>query len=245
MKRLYWYAIINTIALIVLAILGSYLDALCFEKERWIGHLLLYAYIGITIYLESRKTPITLTEEELQAPVPERQDFSPETTKPRWIGLAIGIPAFFVVMFLFSFSDMGMYEVFKGAPFKETLIKHLQLYGILFQSITFRVVMIVLGVFAVFGYKRMSRNKYIIDGDTLIIQENRTFKIEEEIRIPLDTIDEVYLRFNGTGLSGLYLNIQGIKRRLNTGVNSLSLGKAILQHKNSFSRFADSQQECR
>ena len=234
MKRLYWYAIINTIALIVLDILGSYLDALCFEKERWIGHLLLYAYIGITIYLESRKTPVTLTEEELQAPVPERQDFSPKTTKPRWIGLAIGIPAFFVVMFLLTFSAWGLYEVFKGAPFKETLIKHLQLYGILFQSITFWVVMIALGVFAVISYKRMSGNKYIIDGDTLIIQENRLFKTEEEIRIPLDTIDEVYMRFNGTGYSGLYLNVQGIKRRLNTSTDSLALGKAIMQQKRAF-----------
>lgn len=236
MKRLYWYAIINIIILLLIDIIGSYLDALCFEKERWIGHLLLYAYIGISIYLESRKTPVTLTEEELQAPVPERQDFSPKTTKPRWIGLAIGIPAFFVVMFLFTFSVLGLYEVFKGAPFKETLIKHLQLYGILFQSITFWVVMIALGVFAVISYKRMSGNKYIIDGDTLIIQENRLFKTEEDIRIPLDTIDEVYMRFNGTGYSGLYLNIQGIKRRLNTSTDSLALGKAILQRKRALSK---------
>ena len=232
MKCIYWYAIINTIALIVLAILGSYLDALCFEKERWIGHLLLYAYIGISIYLESRKTPVTLTEEELQAPVPERQDFSPKITKPRWIVLAISIPAFFVIVFLFAFSDMGMYQVFKGAPFMETLIKELQVYVILFKSITFW--MIALGIMSVVGYKRMSRNKYIIDGDTLIIQENRLFKTEEDIRIPLDTIDEVYMRFGGTGYSGLYLNIQGIKRRLNTSTDSLAFGKAILQHKRAY-----------
>ena len=40
MKRLYWYAIINTIAIIVLEVIGSYLDALCFEKERWIRRAL-------------------------------------------------------------------------------------------------------------------------------------------------------------------------------------------------------------
>ena len=79
--------------------------------------------------------------------------------------------------------------------------------------------------------RRKNNNKYIIDGDTLIIQENRIFKTEEELRIPLDTIDEVYMRFNGTGYSGLYLNVQGIKRRLNTSTDSLALGKAILQHK--------------
>ena len=146
MKRLYWYAIINIIILLLINIIGSYLDALCFEKERWIGHLLLYAYIGISIYLESRKTPVTLTEEELQAPVPERQDFSPKITKRFDFDTSkltlLFSQLFLVIVFLFTFSNLGLYEVFKGAPFKETLIKHLQLYGILFQSITFWVVMI-------------------------------------------------------------------------------------------------------
>jgi len=113
----------------------------------------------------------------------------------------------------------------------ETLIEFCQIELILLKSISFWVVMVVLAVLTVIGYKRMARNKYIIDGDTLIVQENRTFKAEEEIRIPLDTIDEVYLRYHGTGLSGLYLNVQGIKRRLNTSTDSLALGKAILQHK--------------
>lgn len=231
MKRLYWYAIINTIAVIVLTILGSYLDSLFLETNRWISFILIYAYIGITFYLISRKTPVTLTEEEMQAPVPERQDFSPKTAKPRWIGLAIGIPAFFAIMFILPFAQIGMYDIFKGEPYMETLIMICQIELILLKSISFWVVMVVLAVLTVISYKRMARNKYIIDGDTLIVQENTLLKAEEEIRIPLDTIDEVYMRFNGTGFSGLYLNVQGIKRRLNTSTDSLALGKAILQHK--------------
>ena len=113
----------------------------------------------------------------------------------------------------------------------ESLIMICQVELILLKSISFWVVMVVLAVLIVISYKRMARNKYIIDGDTLIVQENTLFKAEEEIRIPLDTIDEVYMRFNGTGYSGLYLNVQGIKRRLNTSTDSLALGKAILQHK--------------
>lgn len=231
MKRLYWYAIINTIAIIVLEIIGSYLDARFPETNRWISFILIYAYIGITIYLESRKKPVTLTEEEMQAPVPEQQDFSPKTAKPRWIGLAIGIPAIFAFMFILPFAHIGMYDVFKGEPFMESLIMICQVELILLKSISFWVVMVVLAVLIVISYKRMARNKYIIDGDTLIVQENTLLKAEEEIRIPLDTIDEVYMRFNGTGYSGLYLNVQGIKRRLNTSTDSLALGKAILQHK--------------
>lgn len=231
MKRLYWIAFINTIAIIVLEVIGSYLDARFPETDRWISSILTYAYLGGFFYLISRKTPVTLTEEELQAPVPERQDFSPKITRMRWKGLIIGIPAFFAILLILPFAYIGMYDIFKGAPFMETLIKFCQIELILLKSISFWVVMVVLAVLTVIGHKRMARNKYIIDGDTLIIQENRTFKAEEEIRIPLDTIDEVYLRYHGTGYSGLYLNVQGIKRRLNTSTDSLALGKAILQHK--------------
>ena len=231
MKRLYWYAIINTIAIIVLEVIGSYLDALFPETDRWISFVLLFAYLGVFYYIESRKTPITLSEEEMQAPVPEQQDFSPKTAKPRWIGLAIGIPAIFAFMFILPFAHIGMYDVFKGEPYMETLIMICQIELILLKSISFWVAMVVLAVLTVISYKRMARNKYIIDGDTLIVQENTLLKAEEEIRIPLDTIDEVYMRFNGTGYSGLYLNVQGIKRRLNTSTDSLALGKAILQHK--------------
>jgi len=231
MKRLYWIAFINTIAIIVLEVIGSYLDARFLVTGRWISSILTYAYLGVFFYLISRKTPVTLTEEELQAPVPERQDFSPKITRMRWKGLIIGIPAFFAIVFILPFPYIGMYDIFKGAPFMETLIEFCQIELILLKSISFWVVMVVLAVLTVIGHKRMARNKYIIDGDTLIIQENRTFKAEEEIRIPLDTIDEVYLRYHGTGLSGLYLNVQGIKRRLNTSTDSLALGKAILQHK--------------
>ena len=231
MKRLYWIAFINTIAIIVLEVIGSYLDARFPETNRWISFILTYAYVGGFFYLISRKTPVTLTEEELQAPVPERQDFSPKTTKPRWKGLIIGIPAFFALMFILPFVLSSMYDIFKGAPFMETLIKFCQIYLILLKSISFWVVMIALGILTVISRKRMARNKYIINGDTLIVQENTLLKAEEEIRIPLDTIDEVYLRYHGTGFSGLYLNVQGIKRRLNTSTDSLALGKAILQHK--------------
>lgn len=232
MKRLCWIAFIYTFGWIVLIIIGSYLDARFPETDRWISSILTYAYFGGFYFLISRKTPVTLTEEEMQAPVPERQDFSPKITRRmRWKGLIIGIPAFLAILFILPFPYIGMYDIFKGAPFMETLIKFFQIELILLKSISFWVVMVVLAVLTVIGHKRMARNKYIIDGDTLIVQENTLLKAEEEIRIPLDTIDEVYMRFNGTVYSGLYLNVQGIKRRLNTSTDSLALGKAILQHK--------------
>ena len=182
MKRLYWIAFINTIAIIVLEVIGSYLDARFPETDRWISSILTYAYLGGFFYLISRKTPVTLTEEEMQAPVPERQDFSPKITRRmRWKGLIIGIPAFFALLFLLPFAYIGMYDIFKGAPFMETLIEFFQIELILLKSISFWVVMIALGIMSVIGRKRMARNKYIIDDDTLIIQENTLLKAEEEM----------------------------------------------------------------
>jgi len=231
MKRFYWIIFIDLLGLFLVAILGSYLDAISsFTDHRWISLVLIIAYAGITHILLSRKTPVTLTEEEKNEPLPERQDFSHDSSKTNWKIILFGIFAFIALVFIFEFTYFGLYRIFLGAPVMETVIFLLETYLIIFKSITWWIVIIGLIVLFIIDSRRKNNNKYIIDGDTLIIQENRIFKTEEELRIPLDTIDEVYIR-NNTGIGGLYLSIQGIKRRLNTGLNSLALGKAILQHK--------------
>ena len=232
MKRFYWIIFIDLLGLFLVAILGSYLDAISsFTDHRWISLVLIIAYAGITHILLSRKTPVTLTEEEKNETLPERQDFSHDSSKTNWKIILFGIFAFIALVFIFEFTYFGLYRIFLGAPVMETVIFLLETYLIIFKSITWWIVIIGLIVLFIIANRRKNSNKYIIDGDTLIVQENTLFKAEEEIRIPLDTIDEVYMRFNGTGYSGLYLNVKGIKRRLNTSTDSLALGKAILQHK--------------
>ena len=231
MKRFYWIRCIDLLGLFLVDILGSYLDAIFSFTDRWISLVLVIAYVGITYILLYRKTPVTLTEEEKNETLPERQDFSHDSSKTNWKIILFGIFAFIALVFIFEFTYFGLYRIFLGAPVMETVIFLLETYLIIFKSITWWIVIIGLIVLFIIDSRRKNNNKYIIDGDTLIIQENRIFKTEEELRIPLDTIDEVYMRFNGTGYSGLYLNVQGIKRRLNTSTDSLALGKAILQHK--------------
>ena len=231
-KQIYWYAIINTIDILGLLVLGSYLDARFPETDRWISFVLLFAYLGVFHYIISRKTPVTLTEEEMQAPVAERQEFSNAKNQPHWSVFILGFLAFYVLMYIYMFIYFDMYDIFRGAPFMETVIKYHRIYLTLFKSITSWVVLTAITAFGIIGYKRTLSNKYILDGNTLIIQEHFLFRKAEEIHIPLDTIDEVYLRHMGSYYGGLYLNIQGIKRRLLIGdKNSLALGKAILQHK--------------
>ena len=231
MKRFYWIIFIDLLGLFLVAILGSYLDAIFSFTDRWISLVLVIVYVGITHILLSRKTPVTLTEEEKNETLPERQDFSHDSSNPKWKIILSGFFAFSALALIFPFANLGLYEIFLGAPVMETVISLLETYLILFKSITWWIVIIGLIVLFIIANRRKNSNKYIIDGDTLIVQENTLFKAEEEIRIPLDTIDEVYIRYNNTGAGGLYLSIQGITRRLNIGLNSLALGKAILQHK--------------
>ena len=238
MKRTYW--IITTIYLIAILLtdlFGTYLDALFFEEARPLSFLLLSVlYIGIFWVFVSRRKPVTLTEEEMQAPVAERQEFSNAQNQPHWSVFILSFFAFFVLMYVYIFIYFGMYDIFRGAPFMETVIKYHRIYLTLFKSITWWVVLAAITAFCIIGYKRPLSNKYILDGNTLIIQEHFLFRKAEEIHIPLDTIDEVYLRHIGSYYGSLYLNIQGIKRRLLVDdKNSLALGKAILQHKHALS----------
>lgn len=232
MKRIYWIITIYIIAILLTDLFGTYLDALFFEEARPLSFLLLWICIGIFWVFVSRRKPVTLTEEEMQAPVAERQEFSNALNQPLWSVVILGFFAFYVLLYVYTFIYFDMYDIFRGAPFMETVIKYHRIYLTLFKSTTWWVVLAAITAFGIIGYKRTLSNKYILDGNTLIIQEHFLFRKAEEIHIPLDTIDEVYLRYMGTYYSGLYLNIQGIKRRLLVGdKNSLALGKAILQHK--------------
>lgn len=235
MKRIYWIITIYLIALLLTDLLGTYLDALFFEEARPLSFWLLWVFLGIFWVFVSRRKPVTLTEEEMQAPVAERQEFSNAQNQPHWSVFILGFFAFYVLMYIYMFIYFDMYDIFRGAPFMETVIKYHRIYLTLFKSITWWVVLAAITAFGIIGHKRTLSNKYILDGNTLIIQEHFLFRKAEEIHIPLDTIDEVYLRHMGY-YGGLYLNIQGIKRRLLVGdKNSLALGKAILQHKHALS----------
>lgn len=235
MKRIYWTITIYLIAVLLTDLFGTYLDALFFEEARPLSFWLLLVIIGIFWVFVSRRKPVTLTEEEMQAPVAERQEFSNAQNQPHWSVVILGFLAFYALMYIWMFVYFDMYDIFRGAPFMETVIKYNRIYLTLFKSITWWVVLAAITAFCIIGYKRTLSNKYILDGNTLIIQEHFLFRKAEEIHIPLDTIDEVYLRHMGSYYGGLYLNIQGIKRRLLVGdKNSLALGKAILQHKRAF-----------
>lgn len=231
MKCTLWNIFRNMVCLFLVVALGSYLEYLYSIETRWVSLVLILVYMGFSYYHMSRKTPIVLSEEEQTQTIPERQSFHHKQNIPYWIDIVITIPFAWLLIFAYA----GLYQILNGVSFANMVIRLWQALLVMFQSVTLWLVMSGIGVLSIFSYRRQARNQYIIEGDTLIIQEHRLFKTEEELRIPLETIDEVYTKFNNTAYYGLYLLVQGVTRRLNTGENSIALGKAILQHKQALS----------
>ena len=108
MKRFYWIRCIDLLGLFLVDILGSYLDAIFSFTDRWISLVLVIAYVGITYILLYRKTPVTLTEEEKNETLPERQDFSHDSSKTNWKIILFGIFAFIALVFIFEFTYFGL-----------------------------------------------------------------------------------------------------------------------------------------
>ena len=98
--------------------------------------------------------------------------------------------------------------------------------------------LVVIMAIAVFLRTMMqtAKNKYIIDGDTLIIQENLIYKTEEEIRIPIACIDEVYTSSNWAPNPYLWIKVNGVTRRCYSFPHARELGKAILRHKHALTQ---------
>lgn len=227
MKRFWTY-----LATFVLAtLLGVFMG---FTQDKPF-YLLILVGISVLVLLVwykmwRRTVPVVLTDEERKAPVPDYQDFSKGVV---WQDYAYMIGSTYYVFFIEAVShaffatgsvDLALQKVADNA-FRLMEVPGFVIVLVLLIAISvgFIAWMIVL----------LTRNKYIIDGNTLIIQENKPFNREEELRIPIDSIDSVEIIGSDFYLyPSLRLKINGVERNLFNHINSIALGKAILQHKN-------------
>lgn len=227
MKRFWTY-----LAAFVLATLLGVLYGFAQDKPFYllimVGLLVLFALIWYKTW--RRTVPVVLTDEERKAPVPDYQDFSKGVV---WQDYAYMIGLIYYVFFIDAVSraffvtgsvDLALQKVTDNA------FRLMEVPG--FVTIMALLVTISVGMVA-WWIVLLTRNKYIIDGDTLIIQENKPFNREEELRIPIDSIDSVEIIGSDFFLyPSLRLKINGVERNLFNHINSIALGKAILQHKN-------------
>ena len=178
-------------------------------------------------FVNYRKNPVRLSEKELRAPVTERQDFSNHFTLMDYAMT----PLFIIILIpMFAVGDI-FHDVWTGYTFEDALTRYFIVLKEIGHSVTFILMCVVMVALLIRTGLQQGRNKYIIDGDTLIIQENWVLKSEEEVRIPVSCIDAVY---TSSGLSAnpmVWIKVDGIYRRCYAVSHARELAKAILQHK--------------
>lgn len=227
MKR-FWTYLAAFVLATLLGVLYGFTQNKPFESLISLGILVLFALIWYKTW--RRTVPVVLTDEERKAPVPDYQDFSKGVAWQDYAYMVVMIYyAFFIDAVSRAFFVTGSVDLALQKVVDDTL-SLMEVPG--FVTIMALLVTISVGMVA-WWIVLLTRNKYIIDGDTLIIQENKPFNREEELRIPIDSIDSVEMIGSDFFLyPSLRLKINGVERNLFGHANSIALGKAILQHKN-------------
>lgn len=72
------------------------------------------------------------------------------------------------------------------------------------------------------------RNKYIIDGDVLIVQEFDLFRMTTDLSIPVQAIEKVYIADLFTLTPRVIIVVNGIERKLRCTSHTEDLAKALL-----------------
>lgn len=229
MKRKVLFFIVWFILILLMGVFFGYINTL----DSWLHWVLSVALLIIlvlpTYYTQFHKIPLALNEEELREPVIEHQDFSNSNVWYNYVLvvlIAVLMPSW---VFVANITEMYL----NGKSWDSIWAFEISLITGLSTSITWWILWITVIVIWLRTTMRNARNKYIIDGDTLIIQENFIAKTEEEIRIPIACIDEVYTASNWSPNPILWIKVNGVTRRCYAFPHSLELGKAILRHKHA------------
>ena len=227
MKRFWTYLATFVLATLLGAFMGFTQDK-PFYSLILLGISVLFALVSYKMW--RRTVPVVLTDEERKAPVPDYQDFSNGVV---WQDYAYMIGSTYYVFFIEAVSHAFFATGSVDQALQKIADNAFRLMEVpVLVTILALLIAISVGLVA-WWIVLLTRNKYIIDGDTLIIQENKPFNREEELRIPIDSIDSVEIIGSDFFLyPSLRLKINGVERNLFGHANSIALGKAILQHKN-------------
>lgn len=233
MKRKIYTIVFIFAETLLMGIFFGYIQTL----NSWLHWILFFAFLALLAlqswYLTcNRHQPLVLSEEELRVPVKEHQDFSNGNSYKKWSDSLLAI-----VLLLFLPSWIWVQNTtqmwLEGKTWDEIWAFHAGVLQVFLTSFTFWILMIIWIAGWLRAMLRTAKNKYIIDGDTLLIQENFLFKTEEEIRIPIACIDEVYVSSKLSPNPSLWIKVNGVTRRCYSYYQAIELGKAILRHKHA------------
>lgn len=165
----------------------------------------LIVYLTI-IFIINRKKKVVLTSEERRQTLPSHLNLN---NRFEWRLFLLSI-----AIFLYSILILDFGYIIKG-----------DLFSIIYWG-SFGLAGIVIYV-AIFLSLR--RNEYIIEGNTLIVREYKFKHLDTNLRIPMKTIEQVYLKNHYTLFPRVILEIEGNQRELRCISHPEELAIAILQ----------------
>lgn len=214
-------------------LMGVSLGCVCLVDDRYYPFCVLgmaLFFFAVSTILQRRKSSVVLSEQDRLAPIEEHLEF---VLRPRWISCTLNLLFLFAIIFAFVYTKKITEMVLEGSSFMHAIDNIVRVNSSIFSSPAFLGIMTLCALFIVFSYFLTNRNKYVIDGNTLIICEHRSLFSSSELSIPIDTIDEVYFRgVHFAAYPALYINVGGNQRRLYANHLSLPLAKALLLRRN-------------
>lgn len=163
----------------------------------------------IVVFIINRKKKVVLTPEERQQVLPQQLNLS-NTFEWR-----LFLPS--IAIFLYSILILCFNYIVKGDRFSMIYWGSLGIVGIV-------------AYVAIFASLR--RNEYLIEGNTLIVREYKFMHLDTDLRIPMKTIEQVYLKNHYTLFPRVILEIEGNQRELRCISHPEKLAVAILQRNN-------------
>ena len=219
----YWYLFANaTLIGLVAAILG-----ICDNPPVWmtVWCMLLLLATVIFIVINRRKYPVELTDEERRMPAPANMDYSNSLDWKHVLLFNINIAYSLIVLcFLPPYAKYIIAGDFAGMwTHVIDLLNALPVAWWMLGLICF-----VLPTCIMF---RQAGNRYILEGDVLIVRERNLFRREEELRIPIASISGIYIKNRWSLRPFLFFEVDGVPRQLFATTHTLELAVALLQRK--------------
>ena len=227
-KVLFFYVV----CILAMGIFYGYINTLDLWLQEILYFLIPPAIAISSYYFTYRKKRLTLTEDELQSPLIEYQDLSNRNT---WLNYVF-VLVIFCLLPSFSFVSSVTEMWLEGKSWEAIWAFQVEVWDdIIATSVSWWLIVPIMIAIWLRAMMQNAKNMYVIDGDTLIIQENFILKTEEEIRIPIDCIEDVYTSSKWALNPYLWIKVNGVTRRCHSYPHSLELGKAILRHKHALS----------
>ena len=173
-----------------------------------LGMLIWLVFYLTVVFIINRKKKVVLTPEERQQPLLPQLNLS---NMFEWRLLLLSIA---ILLYAILILDFGY--IIKG-----------DLFSIIYWG-SFGLAGIVIYV-AIFVSLR--RNEYLIEGNTLIVREYKFKRLDTDLRIPINTIEQVYIKNHYTLFPRVILEIGGNNRELRCISHPESLAVTILQRK--------------